>query len=72
MAGDEEKAPATKAEEVVNEDEGEEVNKEEEDTGANIAPIVKLEEVAVSTGEEDETALIELYGFALFVSRCII
>ena len=33
---------------------------EEEDTGAQIAPIVRLEEVAVTTGEEDEDALIDL------------
>ncbi|KAK4784794.1 hypothetical protein SAY86_019162 [Trapa natans] len=33
---------------------------EDEDTGAQIAPIVKLEEVAVSTGEEDEDALLDL------------
>ncbi|XP_076929120.1 ran-binding protein 1 homolog a-like [Bidens hawaiensis] len=33
---------------------------EEEDTGAQIAPIIKLEEVAVSTGEEDEDAILDL------------
>ncbi|XP_077246463.1 ran-binding protein 1 homolog b-like [Tasmannia lanceolata] len=33
---------------------------EDEDTGAQIAPIIKLEEVAVTTGEEDEDALIDL------------
>ncbi|KAK1428657.1 hypothetical protein QVD17_17496 [Tagetes erecta] len=33
---------------------------EDEDTGAQIAPIVKLEEVAVSTGEEDEDAILDL------------
>ncbi|XP_021713432.1 ran-binding protein 1 homolog c-like [Chenopodium quinoa] len=33
---------------------------EEEDTGAQIAPIVKLEEVAITTGEEDEDALLDL------------
>lgn len=33
---------------------------EEEDTGAQIAPIVKLEEVAVTTGEEDEEAILDL------------
>ncbi|KAF3331783.1 ran-binding protein 1 b [Carex littledalei] len=33
---------------------------EEEDTGAEFAPIVRLEEVAVTTGEEDEDALIDL------------
>lgn len=33
---------------------------DEEDTGAHVAPVVRLEEVAVTTGEEDEDALIEL------------
>ncbi|KAJ4764207.1 RAN binding protein 1 [Rhynchospora pubera] len=33
---------------------------EEEDTGAEFAPIVRLEEVAVTTGEEDEDALLDL------------
>ncbi|MFS7902798.1 putative Ran binding domain, PH-like domain superfamily [Helianthus anomalus] len=33
---------------------------EEEDTGAQVAPIIKLEEVAVSTGEEDEDAILDL------------
>ncbi|KAL4587769.1 hypothetical protein LXL04_000643 [Taraxacum kok-saghyz] len=33
---------------------------EDEDTGAQIAPIVKLEEVAVTTGEEDEDAILDL------------
>ncbi|XP_077231072.1 ran-binding protein 1 homolog b-like [Tasmannia lanceolata] len=33
---------------------------DDEDTGAQIAPIVKLEEVAVTTGEEEEDALIDL------------
>lgn len=34
---------------------------DDEDTGAQVAPIVKLEEVAVSTGEEDEDAILDLY-----------
>ncbi|KAL5973750.1 hypothetical protein ACLOJK_030406 [Asimina triloba] len=34
---------------------------EDEDTGAQVAPIVKLEEVAVSTGEEEEDVLLDLY-----------
>ncbi|KNA02657.1 hypothetical protein SOVF_216600 [Spinacia oleracea] len=38
----------------------EHVPAEEEDTGAQIAPIVRLEEVAVTTGEEDEDALLDL------------
>ena len=33
---------------------------EDEDTGAQIAPIIKLEEVAVSTGEENEDAILDL------------
>ncbi|KAF7820331.1 ran-binding protein 1-like protein b-like [Senna tora] len=33
---------------------------DDEDTGAQVAPIVKLEEVAVSTGEEDEDPLLDL------------
>jgi Ran-binding protein 1 len=33
---------------------------EDEDTGAQVAPIVKLEEIAVSTGEENEEAILEL------------
>ncbi|KAI3829994.1 hypothetical protein L1987_04126 [Smallanthus sonchifolius] len=33
---------------------------EDEDTGAQVAPIVKLEEVAVSTGEEEEDAILDL------------
>jgi Ran-binding protein 1 len=34
---------------------------EDEDTGAQVAPIVRLEEVAVSTGEEDEEVILDLY-----------
>ncbi|XP_045809532.1 ran-binding protein 1 homolog b-like [Trifolium pratense] len=33
---------------------------DDEDTGAQVAPIVKLEEVAVTTGEEDEVAILDL------------
>ncbi|XP_071687842.1 ran-binding protein 1 homolog b-like [Rutidosis leptorrhynchoides] len=33
---------------------------EDEDTGAQIAPIIKLEEVSVTTGEEDEDAILDL------------
>ncbi|CAD6334124.1 unnamed protein product [Miscanthus lutarioriparius] len=33
---------------------------EEEDTGAPVAPIVRLEEVAVTTGEEDEDVLLDM------------
>ncbi|KAK6140730.1 hypothetical protein DH2020_025528 [Rehmannia glutinosa] len=48
---------------VKKEDEEEEDSKpsaEDEDTGAQIAPIVKLQEVAVSTGEENEDILLDL------------
>lgn len=34
---------------------------EEEDTGAQVAPIIKLQEVAVATGEEDEDVLLDLF-----------
>ncbi|XAR60750.1 hypothetical protein NMG60_11034237 [Bertholletia excelsa] len=33
---------------------------EDEDTGAQVAPIVKLEEVSITTGEEDEDAILDL------------
>ncbi|KMZ67547.1 hypothetical protein ZOSMA_264G00260 [Zostera marina] len=33
---------------------------DDEDTGAQIAPIIRLEEVAVTTGEEDEEILLDL------------
>ncbi|KAL1827447.1 hypothetical protein ACET3Z_005859 [Daucus carota] len=33
---------------------------EDEDTGAQVAPIVRLEEVAVTTGEENEEAILDL------------
>ncbi|GBG62880.1 hypothetical protein CBR_g34252 [Chara braunii] len=41
-------------------EEEERTPEEEEDTGANFAPLVKLEEVAVSTGEEAENTLFEI------------
>lgn len=66
MAGDNEEVrgvnEATSSE--VTGEETEETSKvagEEEDTGAQIAPIVKLEEVAISTGEENEDVLIDLW-----------
>ena len=34
---------------------------EDEDTGAQIAPIIKLQEVAVTTGEENEDVLLDLW-----------
>lgn len=33
---------------------------DDEDTGAQVAPIVQLQEVAVTTGEENEDVLLEL------------
>lgn len=33
---------------------------DDEDTGAQVAPIVKLQEVTVSTGEENEDVLLDL------------
>lgn len=41
-------------------EEEETVPGEDEDTGAQVAPIVRLEEVAVTTGEEDEDAILDL------------
>ncbi|XP_050213311.1 ran-binding protein 1 homolog c-like [Mercurialis annua] len=43
-----------------NRPEEDEENAPDEDTGAQVAPIVKLEEVAVSTGEEEEDAILDL------------
>jgi len=40
-------------------------SQEDEDTGAQVAPIVKLEEVAVTTGEEDEDPILDLYDNTL-------
>ena len=36
---------------------------DDEDTGAQVAPIVKLEEVSVSTGEENEDPILDLSVF---------
>lgn len=41
-------------------EEEETVAGEDEDTGAQVAPIVRLEEVAVTTGEENEDAILDL------------
>ena len=38
---------------------------DDEDTGAQVAPIVKLEEVAASTGEEDEDPMLDLCAISL-------
>ena len=40
---------------------------EDEDTGAQVAPIVRLEEVAISTGEEEEEPILDLYGLIFFI-----
>ncbi|XP_009789410.1 ran-binding protein 1 homolog c-like [Nicotiana tabacum] len=42
------------------EEEEEAAGADDEDTGAQVAPIVKLEEVTVSTGEENEDAIVDL------------
>ncbi|KAL2235995.1 ran-binding protein 1 homolog c [Sesamum indicum] len=42
------------------EDEDSKPSAEDEDTGAQVAPIVKLQEVAVTTGEENEDVLLDL------------
>ncbi|KAK4759118.1 hypothetical protein SAY87_020419 [Trapa incisa] len=42
------------------EEEAAAVAAEDEDTGAQVAPIIKLEEVAVTTGEENENAILDL------------
>jgi len=65
MAGDEEKEVrvvegATSSEPADTEGSEEHAKVEEEDTGAQIAPIVKLEEVAISTGEENEDVLLDM------------
>jgi len=51
---------ATKEPEHEHRDEEEAGTNEDEDTGAQVAPIVRLEEVAVTTGEEDEDAVLDL------------
>jgi Ran-binding protein 1 len=33
---------------------------DDEDTRAQVTPIIKLEKVAVTTGEEDETSILDL------------
>lgn len=38
---------------------------EDEDTGAQVTPLVKLQEVAVTTGEEEEDAILDLYSLSL-------
>ena len=41
-------------------EEEEALTNKNEDTGAPVALIVKLEEIAVTTGEEDETSILDL------------
>jgi hypothetical protein len=53
-------APATGGEEAVAAEEAGKQHGDEEDTGAQIAPIVKLEEVVISTGEENEDVLLDM------------
>lgn len=45
---------------VEEEEEDSKPSAEDEDTGAQVAPIVKLQEVAVTTGEENEDVLLDL------------
>jgi Ran-binding protein 1 len=52
-------------------DDEEAPHNDDEDTGAQIAPIIKLEEVAVSTGEENEDALFDLKAKVLPLQRKI-
>ncbi|KAH0647913.1 ran-binding protein 1 homolog c-like [Solanum tuberosum] len=49
-----------KKEEEVEPEVGENPTGDDEDTGAPVAPIVRLQEVAVSTGEENEHVLLDL------------
>ena len=44
---------------------------EDKDTGAQVAPIVKLEEIVVTTGEEDETSILDLYVSLSFLSHSL-
>jgi Ran-binding protein 1 len=61
VSGVEEKATSSVAPTAA-EETAEEAGKhgDEEDTGAQIAPIVKLEEVVISTGEENEDVLLDI------------
>eukprot|EP00250_Pteridium_aquilinum_P024840 c29682_g1_i1 orf=208-861(+) len=59
MAGDEEREAVGQASAAEDADDSK-PSAEEEDTGAEVAPIIKLDAVAVSTGEENEDALIDL------------
>lgn len=59
MAGDNVANEAETREVEVEEEAGKAVA-EEEDTGAQVAPIIKLEEVSVTTGEEEENVLLDM------------
>ncbi|MCO5563660.1 hypothetical protein L7F22_017307 [Adiantum nelumboides] len=58
MTGGEDKEPVETA--ATEEGDDAKPTAEEEDTGAEVAPIIKLDAVAVSTGEENEDVLIDL------------
>ncbi|KAG0579902.1 hypothetical protein M758_4G134400 [Ceratodon purpureus] len=60
MAGEDEKEVRVVDEATPSESEEPSKAGEEEDTGAQIAPIIKLEEVAISTGEENEDVLVDM------------
>ncbi|XP_062181062.1 ran-binding protein 1 homolog a-like [Phragmites australis] len=54
------KEPVVERPEAAAEEDASAAAGEEEDTGAPVAPIVRLEEVAVTTGEEDEDVLLDM------------
>ncbi|KAK4401237.1 Ran-binding protein 1b [Sesamum angolense] len=55
-------------EEEEEEEEDSKPSAEDEDTGAQVAPIVKLQEVAVTTGEENEDVLLDFIANVKFLS----
>ena len=67
MAGDEEKENPP-AETPSQEEDDDAPKADDEDTGAAVAPIVKLEEVAVSTGEEDEDVLFDMCVLIAYIA----
>ena len=42
-------------------EEEEALTNEDEDTGAQVAPIIKLEEITITTGEKDETSILRSF-----------
>ncbi|XP_073051764.1 ran-binding protein 1 homolog b-like [Primulina eburnea] len=52
--------PATLRKSEEDDDEDSKPSAEDEDTGAHVAPIVRLQEVSVTTGEENEDVLLDL------------